>query len=338
MNRTVLGTKGTSIGCVLVTGATGFVGSVLVESAIKKGWRLRALFRRDRGAVPGVEWVSGDLLAPDGIAGVCEGVTLVIHAAGFAHAGDDGSAGFRELHWRTNFDACCRLYEQAAAAGVRRFVFLSSVKAGGNHPRRCLDEDSDLEPEDPYGRAKRAAEDWLFEQARVGGPEVVVVRPALVYGPGVKGNLAAMLRWIDKGLFPPVPETGNRRSMVDVRDLAAAVLAAAERPEAAGGVYIVSDGEDYSTRRIYEAMCRALGRRPRRGLPAGLLRGLGRVGDLAQRVSGGRFPYNSEVASRLLDSACYRSLRAERELGFRPRWCLEDALPEMVAAWRATQA
>lgn len=322
-----------AIESILVTGATGFVGSIFVRVAAQKGWRLRAFSRQRRVNTAGVEWISGDLLDPCGIAGICDGVDVVVHAAGYAHAAADA-----EIHWHVNFEAVRQLYHCAAGAGVRRFVFISSVKAGGAHPRRCLDEESKLEPEDPYGRAKRAAEDWLFEQVPGGGPEVVVVRPALVYGPGVKGNLAAMLRWIDKGLFPPVPETGNHRSMVDVRDLAAAVVGAMEQREAAGRIFIISDGEAYSTRRIYEAMCRVLGQRPRRGLPVTLLRGLGRAGDLVQRVSGGRFPYNSEVASRLLDSACYRSVRAERELGFRPRWRLEDALPEMVTAWRATAA
>ncbi|HEB99359.1 MAG TPA: hypothetical protein ENJ05_07625 [Thiotrichales bacterium] len=123
--------------------------------------------------------------------------------------------------------------------------------------------------------------------------------------------------------------------MVDVRDLAEAVLAAAERPEAAGGVYIISDGEDYSTRRIYEAMCWALGRQaPKWAVPAAVLRGMGYVGDLGERIFRRTLPYNSAVASRLLDSACYRSLRAEQVLGFRPRYRLEDALPEMVEVYR----
>ncbi|WJW76716.1 NAD-dependent epimerase/dehydratase family protein [Thiohalobacter sp. IOR34] len=324
---------------ILVTGGTGFIGRALAGRLRDEAGTLRILTRKATAAPPGCEAVLASLDDEASLRAACSGADILYHLAGHAHVTNRHAAGEAELHRRINFEATCRLYRVAAQTGLRRFVFVSSVKAGGESAMRCLDENSDLLPDDPYGQAKRRAEDWLLEQARAGGPEVVIIRPTLVYGPGVKGNLAAMLRWIDRGIFPPVPETGNRRSMVDVRDLVEALLAAGSRPEAVGQIYIISDSEDYSTRRIYEAMCRALGRRPLPGLPAALLRGLGRIGDLLEGVLRRPLPYNGATASRLLDSACYRSVRAERLLGFRPRYRLEDALPQMVATYRgATSA
>jgi nucleoside-diphosphate-sugar epimerase len=123
--------------------------------------------------------------------------------------------------------------------------------------------------------------------------------------------------------------------MVDVRDLVRAILLAAERPAANGRAIIITDGEDYSTRRIYAAMRTAFGKPvPRWSVPAGLLRGLGKAGDGIEALLGRPAPFNSALCSRLLDSACYRSTRAEQVLGFRPEYRFEDTLPEMVTDYR----
>jgi nucleoside-diphosphate-sugar epimerase len=164
---------------------------------------------------------------------------------------------------------------------------------------------------------------------------VSILRPTLVYGPGCKGNLASMLRWIDRGLFPPVPDSGNRRSMVDVRDLARAVMLAAEKDAANGKTYVITDGEDYSTRRIYTGMRAALGKSTSVwSMPGFVMRALGKLGDVYEAVLRRPAPYNSVMCSRLLDSACYRSFHAASDLGFQPAYTLEDALPAMVEAYR----
>ena len=167
------------------------------------------------------------------------------------------------------------------------------------------------------------------------GMQVSILRPTLVYGPGCKGNLANLLRWIDKGWFPPLPDTGNRRSMVDVRDVVKAALLAASRDSANGKICILTDGEDYSTRRVYLAIRRALGKaEPAWSLPAGLMRTLGKCGDGLEALLGRPALYNSAMCSRLLGSACYHSVNTETALGFCPGYRLEDALPDMVAAFR----
>ncbi|MEN8206956.1 MAG: epimerase, partial [Pseudomonadota bacterium] len=146
---------------------------------------------------------------------------------------------------------------------------------------------------------------------------------------------ASMLRWIDKGWFPPLPDSGNRRSMVDVRDVVQAALLAADRDSANGKVCILSDGEDYSTRRIVTAIRNALGKPEQAwSLPAWSMRLLGKCGDGYEAILGHPALYNSAMCSRLLDSACYRSVNTTAALGFSPGYRLEDALPDMVTAYR----
>jgi nucleoside-diphosphate-sugar epimerase len=164
---------------------------------------------------------------------------------------------------------------------------------------------------------------------------VCCLRPALVYGPGVKGNLLRMMGAVDAGRFPPVPDTGNRRSMVHVDDLVQAAKLAAEKPAANGKTYIVTDGRNYSTREMYVMMAETLGRKvPSWTVPAWLLRGGGYIGDLIGRITGRRFPVDSEAIARLLGSACYSSRKIELELGYRPVRDLGSALPEMVESYR----
>ena len=323
---------------IAVTGATGFIGSALLPALDAHGIRVRALTRMSGAVLPGVA-VAGDLSDVAALAALVRGTDCVIHLAGYAHAASKASPAEVERHRRINLEGTQNLFRCAAEAGVRRFVFVSSVKAGGEDAHECLDEHNARVPTDPYGLIKRQTEDWLFAHGAHAGVEIVVLRPALVYGPGVKGNLAAMLRAIDRGRFPPVPETRNVRSMVSVQDLVWALQAAIERPQAAGQVCIVDDGEAYSTRRIYIAMAQALGRTvPAWSIPAGLLRALGRIGDAGETLLRRSLPFNSTLAVRLLESACYRSALAEQVLGFSPRLRLEDALPAMVQAYRSAGA
>jgi len=322
-----------------MTGAGGFVGGELLRILAARAVPLRLLARRP---LPGVSSSSegpvihrGDLTEPASLEGFLDGVRTLFHLAGYAHAVSTPDSTELERHRHINLEGTQNLFRCAAAAGVRRFVFVSSVKAGGDDAHACLNEHSTRTPADPYGRIKRETEDWLFGEGARSGVEISVLRPALVYGAGVKGNLAAMLRAIDRGRFPPVPETHNIRSMVSVQDLAVALLAAGVRPAAAGQVCIVEDGEAYSTRRIYAAMAAALGRPvPAWSVPPGALRTLGRIGDLGERLLRRRLPFNSTLASRLLDSACYRSVQAGALLGFVPRNRLEDVLPDMVRVYR----
>jgi UDP-glucose 4-epimerase len=317
----------------LVTGCTGFVGRHIVRKLQAGGNDVRGLSRHPR-ADPGasaLEVIQGDLSKPESLRGLAEDIDTIIHAAGYAHVAGDSPG----IHTRVTLEGTRHLLAEAEKSRVQRFIFISSVKAMPEPGTGCLDETATGLPEDEYGLSRRRAEELVLDAGRHTGMHVSILRPALVYGPGCKGNLAGMLRWIDRGLFPPVPDTGNRRSMVDVRDLVRAVLLAAENEAAAGKTCLITDGEDYTTRRIYTGMCTALGRSvPQWSVPVPVLRALGKVGDAFEAMLRRPAPYNSRICSRLLDSACYRSVHAATSLGFHPAYRLEDALPAMVEAYR----
>ena len=323
----------TVVGRFLVTGYSGFIGTHIVTELARERCYIRGLTRQSVASDHdyAVDVRVGDITKPATLHGLMSGIDTVIHAAGYAHA----SASVHGVHNSTTLDGTQHLLQEAAASNVRRFVFISSIKAMAAPGHDCIDETETALPQDEYGLARRQAEERVLAAGRGNGMHVSIVRPALVYGPGCKGNLAAMLRWIDRGIFPPVPDTGNRRSMVDVRDLSRAILAAADRESANGRTCIISDGEDYSTRRIYLAMKSALGKPvPGWSVPAWLFRAAGRSGDLFEAVFRRPAPFNSAACCRLLDSACYHSTVAETVLGYHAEYRLEDALPMMVQQYR----
>jgi len=184
-------------------------------------------------------------------------------------------------------------------------------------------------PDTPYGQSKRAAEKLVLEGGYV--PHPVVIRPCLVYGPTPKGNLEKMIVAVRRGRFPPIPEVGNKRSMVHVDDVIAAALLAAEHPAAAGQVFIAADNEPFSTRQLFNWMCAACGRRvPRWSVPLWTLRLLGRMGDLIGKVRGRRFVFDSDALAKLTGSAWYTSAKLQRELGWKPTHTLRETLGEMM--------
>ncbi len=215
------------------------------------------------------------------------------------------------------------MVEAAGQAGVKRFVFLSSVKAMAEPGDACASEEWPGEPLTAYGQAKRAAEQVVLEAGAKYGMHVVNLRLAMVYGRGGRGNLERMARAIQRGWFPPLPETGNKRSLVHVDDVVSAMRLVAERPAANGRTYIVADAQAYSGRELYDAI-RAVLSAPTFSwsVPAGLLRAAGRLNG---RVG--------EVVDRLIGSACYSPARIERELGWRAKVGLEDGLQEMLSGY-----
>ena len=310
----------------LVTGASGFVGGRLM-AALGREEDVRALLRRP-GAMPGA--AVGDLLDPASLRAACEGVESVFHCAGYAHV---FSSSDPDAHRRINFEGTRNLLMAAGEVGVRRFVFLSSVKAMAEPGDACVDEDWPGEPDTPYGRAKRAAEAAVLEAGAKYGMHAVILRLAMVYGRGGRGNLERMARGIRAGWFPPLPDTGNRRSLVHVDDVVSVMRLVAQTPTANGRTYIVADPKAYSGREIYDAIRRVLGKPPARWrVPAALLRSGGRLGDGLGRLAGRTLPLNSEVAERLLGSACYSPARIEHELGWRAGIGIDEGVREMLGA------
>ncbi len=283
---------------------------------------------------PWDETIIAELGRDDISPALLDGVEAVFHAAGLVHAvPTDKDTG--ALYERVNVQGSASLADAASKAGVSSFVYYSSVKAMGAPGEHCVDEDWHLPPDDPYGMSKREAEARVLRIGQGSGMRVTILRPALVYGVGVKGNLHRMMDAVAKQRFPPLPEVGNKRSMVHVDDLAEVAWLAAARSEAGNQIYIVSDGRPYSTYELFKWMCEAFGRdTPPWTLPVWLLRAGAVLGDALEQGFGRRLPLDSAVLDRLLGSACYRSDKIQHELGWQPHRHFREALPEMVAGLR----
>ena len=312
----------------LVTGASGFIGRVLCQKLSEQGGAQVRAGMRQVADGPWHETALLDLASGTLPVDAVAGVDTIFHLAGKAHALSETQQDEKE-YFHINTEGTKTLLEAAKGAGVRRFVFVSSVKAMSEGGDACQNESEVCHPETPYGRSKLAAERLVLEGAYV--PEPVVLRLSMVYGCSRKGNLPRMIEAVAKGRFPPLPEVGNKRSMVHVEDVVQAALLAAEKPAAVGQTYIVTDGQACSTRQMYEWICEALGKPvPSWTIPGGVMRVLAKVGDSIAAVRGRRFLFDSDALDKLVSSACYSSEKIQRELGFRSACDLRSALPEIV--------
>jgi nucleoside-diphosphate-sugar epimerase len=222
------------------------------------GYIVRGLARRP-AASDATELVTAYLADLPDTAAICDGIDVVFHLAAKTHDVAD-AAGAEADYQRTNVEGTRRLLRAAEGRGVRRIVFVSSVKAIDEGNLDLATETTPPAPRTPYGRSKLQAEHLVDAAAVSGGYDAVCLRFPLVYGAGQRGNLQRMLATIDRGRFPPPPANGNRRSMLHAENAVAALLLAATHPDAAGRTYIVTDRLPYSTREIFDAARAALGR------------------------------------------------------------------------------
>ncbi len=261
----------------LVTGANGFVGSALCARLRKDGAPVRGAVRSSNMRSGGTEGVTIDGLASDtDWSEALKNVEQVVHLAARVHVMNDKSSDPLAEFRRVNVEGTAALARQAAAAGVRRFVFLSSVKVNGEFTEagQPFTADDVPAPEDPYGVSKHEAEQLLRQIAGETGMEVVIIRPPLVYGPGVKANFESMMRWLARGVpLPLAAVTRNRRSLVALDNLVDLIVTCLNHPAAANRTFLVSDGEDLSTAQLLKRMSAAMGKPARLFyVPPGLLK------------------------------------------------------------------
>ncbi len=301
---------------MLVTGGSGFVARALLLRA-SAGIGFVAASRRSVD-MEGVAWRPSPDLGPGAAWGpLLEGVHCVVHLAGRAHLppGAEASPYFVE-----NCDGSLKLARDASAAGVRRFVYLSTAKVLGDESGgAALTEDAPARPGDPYAASKFAAEQAL---ATVCGPmAVTILRPPLVYGPGVKANFLALLSAIARGTPLPLASIRNRRSLIGVDNLASAILACLKSEASSGGTYNVTDGVPVSTPDLVRALAAAL-RRPARlfAFPPRLLE------------AGGALLGRAEMVKRLTRSFEIDDRAIRRELGWEPALSF-DAGIAATAGW-----
>jgi nucleoside-diphosphate-sugar epimerase len=250
----------------LITGGNGFVGRALTSHVLALGYDVRLPLRQPQRVdqIAGVETVEiGSLSLENDWTAVLREVDRVVHLAARVHVMNDKSSDPLAEFRRVNVEGTANLARQAAAAGVRRFVYLSSIKVNGEFTQegRPFTADDAPAPEDPYGVSKHEAEQALRQIAADTGMEVVIIRPPLVYGPSVKANFESMMRWLTRGVpLPLAAVTQNRRSLVALDNLVDLIVTCLNNPAAANQTFLACDGEDLSTAELVKRMGAAMGK------------------------------------------------------------------------------
>lgn len=325
---------------VLVTGATGFVGRALSLGLLSSGIFVRAAARAGSPLqlpfAPGLERaIVGDLGANTNWSSALTNVDCVIHCAAQTPVTDADSGDLLESYRTINVEGTRRLAEQAATVGIKRFVYLSSIKVNGESTDgaqkpfgaaqrsifRGVDGSArdDVVPKDAYGISKWEAERALWDVSARTGMEVVVVRLPLVFGPGVKGNLERLLKLVRLGVPLPLGAVKNKRSFIGLDNLVDFLIRCVNHPAAAGQTFLASDGEDLSTADLLRHFGAVMGRSARLfPVPVSLLR-------LAGSILGKRAEIDRLVGSLQIDSSHTRQV-----LGWTPPVSVQEGIRRMV--------
>jgi len=303
---------------VLVTGANGFIGRAVCAEAAARGMNVGASTRapcRFSGETKNI--LVGDIDANTPWQAALKGRQAVVHVAARVHVMAETAGNPLDEFRRVNVQGTLNLAEQAAAAGVGRFVFISSIKVNGEATQLgCPFKADDVyAPLDAYGLSKLEAEKHLQKVAARTGMELVIVRPPLVYGPGVRANFAAMMRWLRRGVPLPLGAIHNQRSLVALDNLVDLIVTCLTHPAAANQTFLVSDDEDVSTTELLRRMGQAMNRPARLiPVPAGLL-------TQAAALLGKR-----DMALRLCGSLQVDIEKTRRLLGWQPPLTLDQGL------------
>ena len=262
------------MGMTLVTGASGFVGSHLMAEMRRRGLLVRGVSREMRPGLVAVPSYSSDMNWRKHLADI----DAVVHLAARVHVMKESVPDPLALFREANVAATVNLARQAAAAGVRRFVFVSSIKVNGERtePGTAFTADDAPNPQDPYGLSKAEAEAALRALGRETGMEITVIRPPLVYGPGVRGNFRSLMKWAASGIPSIFRLVHNKRSFVHVLNLCDLLVRVLDHPHAVNRTFLVSDGEDLSTNELFAQLANAQGNAPRSiPIPLAILRAVG---------------------------------------------------------------
>lgn len=306
-----------------MTGGSGFVGSAMLKRLLKDGFEARASARSNLSTeLKGVQYhqIRDMTVATDWNAALI-GVQAVVHCAARVHVMQDDATDPLHAYREVNVNGTLNLARQAAQAGVRRFVFVSSIKVNGEttQPGHPFTADEVPSPLDPYGVSKLEAELGLREIEAQTGIQVVIVRPPLVYGPGVKANFASMIRWVARCIPLPLGTIHNARSMVALDNLVDLLVTCLTHPAAAGQTFLVSDGQDVSTTELLRRTANAMGKKALLlPVPASVL-------ELGASLLGKR-----AVAQRLCGSLQVDINKTRRLLGWNPPLTLDQGLKQAV--------
>jgi len=315
----------------LVTGARGFIGRTLCMHLQNLGWHVTALLRSPQEG-PWDQHICLNLGEDEFSGTTMQHVDTIFHLA--ASADNSSPSQITPLDRKVNIAGTESLLYAAQQAGVRKFVFISTVKAMGEGESACLDETFSPDPVSSYGRSKLQAEKIVLNQSSVAA---CVLRLPVVYGDSDQGNLPRMIYAILKQRFPPLPEVNNKRSMIHVRDVAKAAVVASETVKTDGQVFLLTDGQFYSTRQIFEWICQLSEMDiPSWKLPVWALKAISRCFDFLGMILARPMPLDSFALHKLLGSAYYSNQKFCRETGFEPEHNLYEALPDMISAVKSS--
>lgn len=302
----------------MLTGGSGYVGQALARRLLVDGWRVRLALRSNASSLAGTERAAIQSMSSDqDWSNALADVSVVTHLAARVHVMSDTASDPLAEFRAVNTAGTLKLARQAAAAGVQRFVFVSSIKVNGERTElgRPFRSDDEPAPEDPYGLSKSEAETGLRAIAAETGMECVIVRPPLVYGPGVKANFATMMRWVARGLPLPLGAIDNRRSLVGLDNLVDLLTVCMTHPAAKGHTFLASDNEDVSTTELLRRVGIALGK-PARLLPV----------PPALLKAGAALAGRPGVAQRLCDSLQLDITSTMQTLDWHPPVSMQDGL------------
>ena len=305
----------------LISGASGFIGQHLARLLTANDCFVRG-FARNASAtnIACNEFIQADICAPESLPPVTDTMDTLFHLAGSAQAEKNDA----QLHHRLHVEGSRNLLAAAQASGIKRIIYFSSVKA--------------INPvNDAYGQAKLEAEQLIRTMTAKSNTDAIILRPSAVYGPGGKGLLSTLLKALDHGYMPALPDANNRRSLVHVDDLAQAAYLAAQKANLECPIYTITDGQTYSSQQIQLLMCQASGKRTvLLPLPLWLWKTMALSSDCLQSLIKTNLPFNSAILSRLLESAEYDGSKAKQALGFEAHHTLASALPEIISHYRKT--
>ena len=333
---------------VLVTGANGFIGTALCKKLLSKGCYVRGAVRPDKSSFLSEKVIPARIKSIDGDTDwkeAIEGVDTVVHLAARVHMLKDTDSNSLAVYRKVNVFGTERLANTAAENGVRRFVYLSSVKVNGEgteirgrrselarrqsggvggqggEPKEFFSEKDVPEPHDPYAVSKWEAEQILRDVEADTGLEVVILRPPLVYGPGVKANFLRLFKIVERGIPLPFAKIDNQRSFIYLDNMIDAIITCINHPGAAGQTFLISDGEDVSTPELIRRIASVLGKPARLfSIPLFLMR-------LAGKLLG-----KSAATDRLFGSLTIDSAKIRRELEWKPPYTMKHGLKE-TAKW-----
>lgn len=308
---------------VLITGANGFVGGALFNAMYTLNMMPVAAARNNSERIgEKIEFIEvGDLSPQQDWSAALVNIQAIVHTSGRVHVMRDDEHDPIKVFRLINTESTLNLARQAAQAGVKRFIFLSTIKVLGESTtgRLPFTEADNFNPADPYAISKMEAEIGLMEIAEDTGMEVVIIRPPLVYGPGVKGNLAGMQRWIATGMPLPFGAINNQRSLVALENLVDFICHCLVEPRAANQVFLVSDSGYISTTELIQKFARVQGKKPRL-IPVSVT-----LMKIAARLLG-----KSDVADRLFGSLAVDHTKARKLLGWKPPVNIDEQLQKMT--------